>query len=380
MTPEPPFAPAPLLASAPPLRARRRLPLALTLAALTVGLACGVSGAQARGVDARAQDAAPRSRDAASERRPQAPRELFEVLKIVDGDTLHIARAGKTEKLRLLSVDTEEKLTPGMQSSPTKPQTVFGEETRLWTVDFLEQFRQADGEIRVGLAFPEDEEAYDVYGRLLCHVLLPDGTDFNLLLVELGKSPYFNKYGNSRISHAAFALAQARARRNLIGVWDPRTNRSKDGTSPSAVRPYDRLLPWWQARADAIDDFRERARRDPGRVLAADDPLALEAALAAGETVQLFGTPERFFEEDDGSRTVLFRSGDKRRALRVSIPAASREDFSALDLDGLLDEYRQNYVYVQGTLSRGPRGFRMVTARPAAWRRAGAEPRATDRR
>ena len=63
----------------------------------------------------------------------------------------------------------------------------------------------------VGLAFPDGVEANDVYGRLLCHVILADGTDFNLKLVELGKSPYFNKYGNSRICHDEFVATQAAA-------------------------------------------------------------------------------------------------------------------------------------------------------------------------
>jgi len=304
-----------------------------------------------------------------------APQELFEVSRIVDGDTLHVLRAGETVKLRLLSVDTEEKFTPGMRSSPTKPQTVFGEETRLWTLDFFEQFRGEDGKIRVGLAFPGGLEEFDVYGRLLCHVLLPDGTDFNLLLVELGKSPYFNKYGNSRICHGDFVAAQRRARRNLLGIWNPRTNVPADPEAPAARRPYGQLLPWWQARADAIEDFRASAARAPERVLAADDPGALARALEAGAEVELFGTPDRFFEEDDGSRTVLFRSSDKRNALRVSIPASAREAFGALDLDGLKEEFRQNYAYVGGRLERGPRGFRVVTRSPESWRRAGPEPR-----
>ena len=136
--------------------------------------------------------------DSASTKRPA---ELFEVVRIVDGDTLHILREGQTEKLRLLSVDTEEKIIPGRKGSASKPQTVFGEETRLWTEAYLEDYRDASGKLSIGLAFPGGKEARDVYGRLLCHVVMPDGTDFNLLLVELGKSPYFNKYGNSLISH-----------------------------------------------------------------------------------------------------------------------------------------------------------------------------------
>ena len=304
----------------------------------------------------------------------EAPAALHEVVQVVDGDTLHIMRGGKVEKLRLLSVDTEEKFMPGMRSSASKPQTVYGEETMLWTQDFFDQFRDESGVVRVGLRFPDDREEYDVYGRLLCHVLLEDGTDFNLLLVELGKSPYFNKYGNSRICHEDFVAAQERARRNLIGVWAPRTNEPATEDAPAARRPYERLIPWWQARAEAIDDFRERSSREPRRVLTAEDGAALQGALDSQAEVEVFLTPDRFFEEKDGSLTVLARSSDRERALRVSIPAEARAAFEEVDLDGLRDEYRQNYAYVRGVITRGPRGFRITTPDPGAWRRAGREP------
>jgi len=296
------------------------------------------------------------------------------VVKIVDGDTIHIRREGKIEKLRLLSVDTEEKFSPGRRNTASKPQTVFGEETRLWTIDFFEQFRAADGTLRVGLRFPRDGEARDVWGRLLCHVLLPDGSDFNLLLVALGKSPYFNKYGNSRICHRAFVQAQEAARRHLLGIWNPRTNRPGAEGGPEASRPYERLLPWWQARADAIDDFRRRHEREPLGVISAESPGDLEAALARGEPVEVFASVDRFFEESDGSLTVRMRTAEDRRALRVSIPGEARAAFEAFDLPGLRAEFRQNYVYVRGVLSAGPRGFRLLTPSPASWARAAGEP------
>ncbi len=305
----------------------------------------------------------------------RAPETLYEVVKIVDGDTVHILRGGEKEKLRLLSVDTEEKFTPGQRNSGSKPQTVYGEETRLWTIDYFEQFREQDGKLRVGLRFPEGLEARDVYGRLLCHVLMPDGTDFNLLLVQLGKSPYFNKYGNSRICHGAFVEAQVAARRNLLGIWNARTNKTASEDQPAATRPYDKLLPWWQVRADAIDGFRARSASHPLSVISAEDPDALEAAAAKAEEVEIFCTVDRFFEEADGSRTVLMRTSDKARALRVSIPAAARPAFEALDLDGLREEYRQNYAYVRGIISAGPRGPLLVTQTPERWERAGEEPK-----
>ena len=306
----------------------------------------------------------------AGDRAIPAAEEFYEVVKVVDGDTIYILRDGHTEKLRLLSVDTEERLL-GHGASASKPETVFGEECALWAQDFFASLAEDGQKPRVALRFPEGREQRDVYGRLLCDVILPDGRDFNLLLVQLGKSPYFNKYGNSLIRHADFVAAQRAAREAQLGIWNPATNKPADPQAPSARRPYERLLPWWQMRADAIEEFRALHAREPEVWIAADDAQALEAAVARQQEVEIFGQIRRFFDEPDGSRTVLFRSGDKRRALRVHIPADQREAYAAIDLDASLEEYAQNYLFVSGTLSRGERGFDLSVAGPSAWRRAG---------
>src|SRR5262245_45230367 len=58
--------------------------------------------------------------------------EWVELDRVVDGDTIRVHRHGKSESLRLVSVDTEERLGPNHPATATKPQTVFGEETALW--------------------------------------------------------------------------------------------------------------------------------------------------------------------------------------------------------------------------------------------------------
>src|SRR5688572_15294746 len=142
-----------------------------------------------------------------------APAELLEIERVVDGDTVWVRRAGAVEKLRLLSVDTEERLGKGHAASATKPQTVFGEETALWATELLLKGAKDGAKARVGVLFPDGREQRDVFGRLLCHLMLPDGTDYNLLLVEQGWSPYFTKYGHDTVCHAAFVAAQAEARK-----------------------------------------------------------------------------------------------------------------------------------------------------------------------
>lgn len=294
------------------------------------------------------------------------------VTKVVDGDTLDVLFDGQKLALRLLSVDTEEKISGRAGGSPTKPQTVFGQETVFWAQELFASFPQP---VTIGLAFPEGRRS-DVYGRLLCHVLLPDGRDYNLLLVELGKSPYFNKYGNSRVAHEAFVRAQAAARAAELGIWNPATNRAKTLGAPSAVRPYARLLPWWEARAAAIEGFRARALREPETCVSSEDAAGLRRAFERcqkdpGARVTVFSEIERFYEESDGSLTALLRPGDAETALRAVLPAAER---AALEpgLRGACEEFHQNYTYVRGRMERNARGFVLAGALRADW--ALAEP------
>ncbi len=298
------------------------------------------------------------------------PKELFDVLRVVDGDTLWVERDGKREKLRLLSIDTEEKFME-RDLSASKPSTRYGDLVTGWAQGFFAPRTKDEGPVRVGLLFPGGMEARDPYGRLLCHVVTEGGVDFNLLMVRLGMSPYFNKYGNSRISHGAFEKAQKDARAEQRGIWNAETNKS------GKKRPYGRLVPWWQARADAVEAFRTLAKEKPLLYASSDEPDALQAALdAGGKGVTVLALIDRFFDEDDGSRTVLLRSGDKKRAVRVSIPAKDLKAMAAVDLDGTLGDFRQNYLLVTGDLAQGRRGFDLVGVAPGDWRRAGPEPKA----
>ncbi|MFT4710439.1 MAG: micrococcal nuclease [Planctomycetota bacterium] len=291
---------------------------------------------------------------------PGKPKQLFDVVKVVDGDTIHITRNGEKQKLRLLSVDTEEKLS-GREFNPSKPETLFGEETKLWAIDFFNALANEDGVIQVGVIFPAGEEAYDVYGRLLCHVVLPDGTDFNLKLVEEGWSPYFTKYGYSRICNKAFLAAEAEAKKQQLGIWNPEVNKPASESEPWNKRDYDAALPWWRARGDAIEEYRNRAAGSPETFLDAENEDQLAGAVEAGNTSDypksVFGAVDRSFEESDGSLTLLFRTSNDKRAFRAKISAELRPKLKHLNLENRGDSGVQNYLFVTGKVVDGPRGF-----------------------
>ncbi|HTF90600.1 MAG TPA: thermonuclease family protein [Planctomycetota bacterium] len=304
---------------------------------------------------------------------PGVPKVLCDIDRVIDGDTIWVQYHGKQTKLRLLCVDTEEKLSVDTGSA-SKPGTVFGEECAKWAQDFFAASTVGEKRAQVGLYFPAGREQLDAYGRLLCHVILPDGRDFNLLLVEEGKSPYFNKYGNSPVAHELFVEAQNRAREKKKGIWDPATNVPKTVGAPSARRPYEKLVPWWNARAAAIDDFRERERKEPAAVADAENPASLKAALARGGEVDVFGTIDRLFDESNGDWTLLMRCEDKHGALRVRIAKDKRALFSKLDFEHLNDDYRQNYFWIRGKMKQGSRGVEIEANDPAQLRIAKPEP------
>jgi endonuclease YncB( thermonuclease family) len=311
--------------------------------------------------------------------RPAVPPDvLYEVLEVVDGDTLHIRMDGQRVKLRLVCVDTEEKFSNRGQPDPTKPETVFGQASAEWAKAYFPARASVEGKPQIGLVYPDGVARYDVYGRLLCHALLPDGLDFNLLLVRLGISPYFNKYGNSELAHAEFQAAQALARAERRGIWNPATNVSADPARPSAVRPYSDLLPWWDARAAAIDRFRAERARDGLGVVACDEPESLvlcAAACAEGRTARVFGTIYQVFREDNGDRTLLLRSGVRERAVRVVIPAARLADFDVADLERRAGEaFTQNYLFFRGRLETRGQSFRLLLDSPEQVEVAGPEP------
>lgn len=311
----------------------------------------------------------------AAARKKAAPKETFAIVKVVDGDTIHIQRGDKVEKLRLLSVDTEEKFSSGTRPDSTKPPTVFGEECAQWAQEFFAALGKDGAPPRVGLLFPAGHEAYDFYGRLLCHVILPDGTDYNLMLVEKGKSPYFTKYGFSEIEHEAFVAAQDLARRAQLGIWNPKTNVATTPDTPSARRPYEKLLPWWDARGEAVAAFHAARAKDATAVCDAEDPTSLAAAAAADKEVECFGEIAKV-EEKDGRMTIHFRASQRDKAFVVFVDRAALEAHRALDLAGSAEEFRQNYLWFRTKVTADPKGYFKATSTDATrWRRAGPEPR-----
>lgn len=160
------------------------------------------------------------------------------IVRVVDGDTADVLVRGKTERLRLLAIDTEESWP-----SPGKPVTPFGLETSKWAKGFLASEEPCWVEY--------GPERRDVYDRLLAYLWRQEGktwTMYNLQSVERGYSPYFSKYGYSEKHHERFVAAEKRAQKANKGIWDP----SNEADLRGKYLGEGGLRPWWDERAESL--------------------------------------------------------------------------------------------------------------------------------
>lgn len=127
------------------------------------------------------------------------------VTRVVDGDTLDVDLGGRTERVRLLGIDTPESVKPG-----TPVQCFAKEATRR-----LQALLPSDTPVRL----VRDVEERDRYGRLLAYVYRqPDQLFVNLDLVRGGYAHVLTFRPN--VTHAdELTQAASEARRTPRGLW-----------------------------------------------------------------------------------------------------------------------------------------------------------------
>lgn len=286
------------------------------------------------------------------------------ILRVIDGDTLLCKVAGKVETVRALCCDTEE----SKAEIKSKPVTNAG----LLACEFGKQYWWGFQPV---LEFDIDDpiekclvEQRDYFNRLVCY-LWRDSENYNLRLVEEGLSPYFTKYGRSRIYHQEFTDAQENAQFRLAGIWNPSINEG------GASRNYVELLPWWNLRGSIIDEFRAI---DDGSVV---NIAGFTPEICDNECLQISQTQPRskknqnhytnkhtihktnnytihtnnflFFTDFLGgfqkifSDGVVVRGGTKNNYIRLWIPGSCNEGI-ADEINRTYTGYGRGYGYVRG--------------------------------
>lgn len=148
-----------------------------------------------------------------------AEEELFDVVKVIDGDTITIKMNGKNETIRLIGMDT-----PETNDSRTGVQC-FGKEATA-------KLKSVIGE-RVAIERDEREGERDKYDRLLAYIYNEEGTLLNKYLIAQGYA-YEYTYDDPYKYQKEFKAAQADAKAKKRGLWAPDACPEPKKAAPAA--------------------------------------------------------------------------------------------------------------------------------------------------
>lgn len=130
---------------------------------------------------------------------------LLDVVKVVDGDTIDVSIDGKTQRIRLIGINTPETVDPRM------PVECFGRESSNKAKALLNG-------MKVYLEADATQGELDKYNRLLRYVFLEDGSDFNLLMIKEGYA-YEYTYNLPYKYQSEYKEAQKEAEKAKSGLW-----------------------------------------------------------------------------------------------------------------------------------------------------------------
>ncbi|MDD4569509.1 MAG: thermonuclease family protein [Tepidanaerobacteraceae bacterium] len=151
---------------------------------------------------------------------------LYQVLEVVDGDTIKVNLNGATTTIRLIGMDTPETLDPrkvvqcfGKEASAKAKELLFGKMVRLENDSTTEEL--------------------DKYSRPLKYVFLEDGTFYNDKMIRDGYAHEYT-YNKPYKYQAQFKEAQKEASTNLRGLWatdtcNGDTTKAADSSSESST-------------------------------------------------------------------------------------------------------------------------------------------------
>lgn len=139
---------------------------------------------------------------------------VYDVVEVIDGDTIKIDIEGEERRIRLLGIDT-----PETSSSPSGAEC-FGEEAKEYLTQLL------DGE-KIYLKFDGSQDRVDRYDRYLNYIWIDDGDedDENDLLVNrhliAAGYAYEYTYDVPYFYQSEFKEAQSTAKLQNRGLWAP---------------------------------------------------------------------------------------------------------------------------------------------------------------
>lgn len=133
----------------------------------------------------------------------------FPVVRVVDGDTLIVARPEGETRVRVIGIDTPESV------APDQPVECFGPEASGRAEQLL-------AGTSVMLRGDPTQDRVDQYGRELDYVWLPDGRLFNHVMLAEGFALEYT-FAAPYAYQADFRAAEDQAAQTGAGLWSPTT-------------------------------------------------------------------------------------------------------------------------------------------------------------
>jgi micrococcal nuclease len=129
----------------------------------------------------------------------------YSVVRVADGDTITVNYNGKNERVRLIGIDS-----PELNVETNNPEC-FARESAAFAKD-----RMAGQ--RVGLVFDDSQGKRDRFDRLLAHIILPGGENYQQLALANGYANYF-RYNKPFLFDDAYKQAENLAKQKNRGLW-----------------------------------------------------------------------------------------------------------------------------------------------------------------
>lgn len=145
---------------------------------------------------------------------------LYKVIKVIDGDTVDVDISGKTQRLRLIGIDTPE------TNDPRKPVECFAKEAKSKLTELLTNKQ-------VKLEADASQDNRDKYDRLLRYIIL-DGKNVNKQLIEEGYAFEYT-YKIPYKFQREFKAAENNARASAKGLWATNTCNGEKGKPVTVV-------------------------------------------------------------------------------------------------------------------------------------------------
>lgn len=146
----------------------------------------------------------------------QQEQEYYQVIKVVDGDTIAVNLNSTSETLRLIGIDT--------------PET-----NECFSTESTQRARELLNNQKVRLETDPSQGERDIYDRLLRYVFLEDGSNFAEIMIQEGLAHEYT-YNKPYKYQQEFRLVQEEAKLNKRGLW-------ADGACQSEINNQDTSTP-----------------------------------------------------------------------------------------------------------------------------------------